>query len=143
MVARLFLLVALVLALAVADVPNFDEMVNRVMNGFEQSYKRSINKGALANWVFSTNVTDSNSRALVRVNNQLIAERHLLLVTNNSYTRNKPLEDWLSFQFCVFMQTDSGTSGPGGVFKNVLQGDRRFHSEECDQRAKRHAKSLG
>ena len=68
MVARLLLLVALVLAPAAADVPNFDEMVNRVMNGFEQSYKRSINKGALANWVFSTNVTDASSQALVRVN---------------------------------------------------------------------------
>ena len=65
MVIRLFLLVALALVPVAADDPNFDELVNRVMNGFEQSYKRSINKGALANWVYSTNITDANSQALV------------------------------------------------------------------------------
>lgn len=65
MITRILIFVAVGLAYAAAQASDFDELVFRVMEGFEPSYKRSINKGALANWKYSTNITAENSAALV------------------------------------------------------------------------------
>jgi peptidyl-dipeptidase A len=102
MVACFLLLVAVALAPVVADDPNFDEMVNRVMNGFEKFYKRSINKGALANWVYSTNITDANSLALnqARLDQEEFSKMYCkviedFILKNVTNVKNDTLNRWV------------------------------------------------